>query len=239
MSHKVEDQLVELILQWPDLLDKLDATREDVDEQKKGYNVKKRNWTFCMYLDSAPEDYLSVIDQWNVPVLLSPIHNMDVLSGRSGELVKPHRHGMICLDGPTPYSSVMEFVRDVGCKIIFPVRSVKSMERYMCHLNNPEKYQYPIEELLTFGGYEPQFLGDEFDGDGIKAIIQFVEENGIIVFADLMTQIFYNLPEYGPCFNRYQSLFNNYCASRERMAKKCDNGSYVKYTDTRRVGMGM
>lgn len=200
--------------------------------------VKKRNWTGVFYPESAPKNWPEVIDGWHLPVLVSPLHNLDV-KNEDGELKKEHYHLIASFDGPTPFGVVVGLFGQLGCSMAEPVNSVKAMERYMCHLDCKDKVHYDVAELKCFGGYEVKYLGDEYDADGIQAIISIVEELGIVIFADLVTEIAKRHKEYMPTLTRYHSFFNNYCYSRERMAKNCDNGSYVKYVKTRREGMGL
>ena len=43
-----------------------------------GQNVKKRNWTFLVYPESAPADWVSKLQATGLPVAISPLHDKDI-----------------------------------------------------------------------------------------------------------------------------------------------------------------
>ena len=199
--------------------------------------VKKRNWKFVFYPDSCP-DWEDIIEDWGVPVLVSPLHCLDVKKDGSGEILDPHRHGIVCFDGPTPYSVPLGLVQSLGMSIVKPVNSLRRDERYLCHLDSPAKVKYDVADLVSFGGYECKFLGERFEQDGISAIHDLVEELGIVYYADLANEIVVSHKELLQTLLRYPAHFNNFCYSRERMLKKVDKNTYVKYASSRHCGSG-
>ena len=64
-----------------------------------GQNVKKRNWTFLVYPESAPADWVSKLQATGLPVAISPLHDKDI--NPDGELKKAHYHVIVCYSGPT------------------------------------------------------------------------------------------------------------------------------------------
>ena len=59
---------------------------------------RSNKWTFIFYQESAPEDYLAVLDDIKVPYVLSPWHDKDI-DRKTGELKKSHhKHGAFFFD---------------------------------------------------------------------------------------------------------------------------------------------
>lgn len=191
--------------------------------------LKKRMWKFIFYPESAPK-WREVIEEWGLPVIVSPLHDSDVMDDGSGRVKKPHFHGIMEFDGPTPYNLAVDIVRTLGVNICKPVNSRRRDERYLCHLDSKGKVEYDIADLTLFGGYECKFLGDRYEMDTISQIHDLAEQLGVIYYCDLANEIISNYPDLVSTLLRYPAHFNNWCYSRERFIKKCDNGSYVKYT---------
>lgn len=191
--------------------------------------LKKRMWKFVFYPESCP-DWADIIDDWGVPVAVSPLHDCDLKEDSSGQLKKPHYHGIIDYDGPTPYTQAVQLVEQLNVHICKPVNSRRRDERYLCHLDSKSKTEYDVADIRTFGGYELKFMGDRYELDSISLIHDLAEEMGIIYYCDLANEIITNHPELVATLLRYPAHFNNWCYSRERFIKKCDNGTYVKYT---------
>lgn len=47
---------------------------------------------FLFYQESAPENYLEILEEIHVPFVLSPWHDKDV-NKKTGEFKKAHKHG--------------------------------------------------------------------------------------------------------------------------------------------------
>lgn len=53
---------------------------------------RSNKWAFIFYKESAPTNYLQVLEELHVPFILSPWHNQDI-NNETGELKKSHKHG--------------------------------------------------------------------------------------------------------------------------------------------------
>lgn len=178
----------------------------------------KRNWKFLVYPDSAPENWLELLEDVGVPTLVSPLHDADV--DEDGRLKKPHWHVMICLEGAKPYDEVLEWFRPLGVSILKDVRSIKRDERYMCHLDSPSKAKYEIEGLTVMNGYECKWLGERENEPFVAQIHRLVEEQGITYYCDLCNEIAQRYPELQQTLIKYNAYFNNFMNSRERMVNQ-------------------
>lgn len=193
---------------------------------------KARLWAFIFYPESCPPDWSNIVDGWHVPVVVSPLHDSDV--DQNGELKKEHYHGLFEFDGPVTYSSVLELVSQLGCSHVEKVVSRMSYERYLCHLDSPDKYTYDVAEIKCFGGAVPKFVIEDGYRDGVLAITKLIEELGMVRYSDLSYTITTKYPELLDCLMRYTVHFNNYLRDRLDMSRyNADNLSYVK---SRRFG---
>ena len=146
-----------------------------------------RNFATVVYPDSAPDDWLGILKDTKIPAFVSPLHDQDV--NPFGELKKPHWHVLLCFDGVKTVEQAEDVFRSiggVGCEI---VQSIRGYARYLCHLDNPEKYQYNTCEVKSLSGADyPSVI--ELAIDKYKAIaemMQFCEDNQIYSLANSIT----------------------------------------------------
>lgn len=88
-----------------------------------GRNVKKRNWVFLVYPDSAPSDWVSVLQSTGLSCAISPLHDRDV--NPTGEPKKPHYHVIACYSGPTSYNVVKSLTDGLNAPIPQPLEQVR------------------------------------------------------------------------------------------------------------------
>lgn len=196
----------------------------------------KRLWKFLFYPGepSCPENWYQVIEDWGVPVLVSPEHNLDVDS--HGNIKKMHRHGIAMFDGPKPDSEILKLCALLGVPYAIEVRgndtydevrSRRREERYLCHLDSKEKVHYDPADLIAINGYEIKYLEDEYEIDAISAIHDIVEDLGIVNYADLANELVTAHRDLMPALLRHVGHFNNFCYARYKLADS-DNKSYIK-----------
>lgn len=146
---------------------------------------RNRNFATIVYPDSAPENWLDFLDGYHVASFVSPLHAFDV--NANGEIKKAHYHVLVMFEGVKSTSQVKEFFSTfggVGCEV---VNSIRGMARYLCHLDNPEKYQYNPVEVKSFGGADYAGLV-ELETDRVKLIADMQEwckANGCVSLSDL------------------------------------------------------
>lgn len=114
--------------------------------------VKARYWSFFLYPDSAPEDWIDRIQMTGLPFCISPLHDKD--TNPTGEPKKAHYHVILCYNGPTTYGNVKKTITDpLNQPHPQYLNSVKGMYRYLIHQDNPEKYQYNPQEIRHLNGF--------------------------------------------------------------------------------------
>jgi len=170
-----------------------------MSEKKSNTTSRTRNYACVVYPESAPENWLEIIAEAKVPVFISPLHDKDI--NPTGEDKKPHYHVMQMNDGPKTEEQAREFFESfggVGCEV---VKSARAYARYLCHLDNPEKAQYDVSEVRAFGGADYMALiGTMADkAKAIREMIEWIEENDVTCFADLMTFASVNRSDWFDC----------------------------------------
>lgn len=115
-------------------------------------NVKKRNWVFLVYPDSAPSDWVSVLQATGLSCAISPLHDRDV--NPTGEPKKPHYHVIACYSGPTSYNVVKGLTDGLNAPIPQPLEQVRGYYRYLTHKDNPEKAQYCESDIRCLNGFD-------------------------------------------------------------------------------------
>ena len=106
------------------------------------------NGLFLFYKESAPDNYLEILEEIHVPFVLSPWHDKDI-NKKSGEFKKAHKHGAFYFDSLKSYSQVSELIKEKlnGPAHVKPVMSPKGMYDYFIHAENPDKTPYDIESI--------------------------------------------------------------------------------------------
>lgn len=142
-------------------------------------NERRKNWTFVIYPDSAPLGYYNIIDSLHVPFCISPLHDRDVTD--SGELKKPHYHIILTFSSQKSYKQVSFISQSLlHGTIPEPVLDLRGCTRYLCHLDNKEKFQYS-ENMLCYS--------DDFPYDSLKNSLPY---NSTDDFGFLIDFIFVN-----------------------------------------------
>lgn len=168
---------------------------------------RTRNFGTIVYPESAPDDWQDILMSFRVPCFISPIHDSDI--NPDGHLKKAHYHVMIMFDSVKTIEQadlIINAIGGVGHEI---VQSQRGYARYLCHLDNPEKHQYCIDDVRSvFGADYNHVIGLAHDKyKVIREIILFCNDNGIYRYDKLLE---YSIQENE---SWYRVL--------------CDNGTYV------------
>lgn len=148
---------------------------------------RTRNYACVVYPDSKslPANWQTIIAESKIPVFISPLHDKDI--NPTGEPKKPHYHILAMYDNVKTNEQAREFFESfggVGCEV---VNSVRGYARYLCHLDNPEKAQYNIDDVKAFGGADYMHsigcAGDK--AKAIREMVTWIEENDCTCWADL------------------------------------------------------
>lgn len=178
--------------------------------------VKKRNWTFVLYPESAPPDWVEQLKQSGLLCAISPLHDKD--TNPTGEAKKAHYHIVLVYSGPTTYNAVAKFTAKLNATIPQDLESVRGMYRYFTHKDNPEKYQYEESDILTLNGFNIADLVEltKSEVNEVKIrILRIIRKVDINEYCDLINFLIDNemAVEYDVASNN-TFFFNSYVASR-------------------------
>ena len=156
-------------------------------EEKSKKDTRTRNWTVVLYPDSAPENWRSIIDDMHIEWIESPLHENDV--NANGEKKKAHWHVLLMFGGVKSYEQVVELCEALNCPRPERCHNAKAMVRYMAHLDNPEKAQYNISDIVPHGGVDIAEMLRPNSSERytlIREMISFIRDNDIVEFQDIM-----------------------------------------------------
>ena len=148
---------------------------------------RTRNWTFVLYEDSAPENWRELLEEQFLEWVESPWHDKDV--NADGEPKKKHKHILLMFGGVKSYEQVKEITDLLHAPIPQRCHNAKAMVRYMAHLDNPEKAQYDVSEIIPHGGVDLAELLRPSSSERytlIKEMIDYVRSAAVTEFQDLM-----------------------------------------------------
>lgn len=151
-------------------------------------HTRSNTWTFCIYPgDSLPENYMQIISNWHIPVLISPIHRADK-NGDDTEK-KKHIHVMMYfgVGANKSIDQVRKFSDQLNACRPQIVHSTNALIRYFVHKDNPEKAQYDIDEIIAFSGFEWRQAFENFttDQEFYYHIEEIIKSNVISNLVDL------------------------------------------------------
>ena len=149
-------------------------------------DARYRNFATVVYPDSAPEGWQEILSEQFVPTFISPLHDMD--KNPTGEDKKPHWHVMVMFEGKKSLEQVEEIFNLIGGVGVEKVNSLRGYARYLCHLDNPEKHQYFVEDVRTLCGADYTgaigLVTDKYKAIG--EMIDFCIEHDIYSYSQLL-----------------------------------------------------
>lgn len=161
-------------------------------------DVKKRNWWFVLYPESAPPDWRDRLRATGLPIAISPLHDKDVYDDgeQAGQPKKPHHHVILAYPGPTTYSVVCKLVQgELGQPIPQPLEAIRGGYRYLSHADNPEKYQYDAKDIETLNGFNILDYVDMTAAEAVamnKELVSLIMELGFADYCDFIEYLLFN-----------------------------------------------
>lgn len=153
------------------------------DAKRKG--LRTRNWATVVYPDSAPDGWLSRLEESCVAAFVSPLHNRDM---ENGVAKKEHFHVLVMYDNPVMPEQFDELRERIGGVGHLKVESLRGQARYLCHMDSPDKAQYNSAEVIQLGGVD--YLQACSSGSdrkkAIKEMMDYCDETGTYSYAELM-----------------------------------------------------
>lgn len=154
--------------------------------EKSNGKGRTRNFATVVYPESAPSNWQDLLSDQFVPAFISPIHDRDI--NPDDEIKKSHYHVVVMFDSvktKEQAEDLFKLIHGVGCEI---VQSIRGYARYLCHLDNPEKFQYQIEDVRSLCGADyVSTIGLATDKyKAISEMIDYCEFNNVDSYSDLL-----------------------------------------------------
>lgn len=176
----------------------------------------KNNFPDCKYdgIDGwgkLPDDFIDILNEYHVEFFISPLHCYDF--NPDGSIKKPHFHIVVYFGSVKSYEQIIEeFVSPLHGAIPQRVHNLRSMVRYLVHLDNPEKYQYNLKDIITLGG------ADVFDAlkPSMSERVQYIAEMEQFIQDYNITELF-DLRNYARTehFDDWYFVLNDKCTSSQ------------------------
>ncbi|AGU72789.1 replication protein [Streptococcus constellatus subsp. pharyngis] len=183
---------------------------------------RSNKWAFLLYKESAPENYLDILEEMQVPYILSPWHDKDV-DKKTGELLKAHKHGALFFDSLKSYTQVSELLTENlnTPKRVQIVLSPKGMLDYFTHAQNPYKTPYNAEDIESGAGFDlDQFLVEQQSGRFINEVIDLINDYNFTEFQDLVIYARHNDPRLLTLIMNRTYFFTKFIESKRYRASR-------------------
>lgn len=153
----------------------------------KSKDIKSRGWACIVYPDSAPEDWISRLEDGHVQVLISPLHDQDVRG--DGSPKKPHWHVLAMWDGPVTAAVAAQLFERM--QVTAPperVASLRGYARYLVHMDDHDKHRYDADDVIALSG--ASWMGVALDdaeqtNSALDQIEAWIDESGCVSYAAL------------------------------------------------------
>lgn len=158
-----------------------------MSEKKSRGTGRTRNWTFILYPESAPENWKELLDEQHIQWIESPLHDKDLNADKT--LKKAHWHILMIYESVKTFEQVKEVTDFLNAPLPQKCAGIKALVRYMAHLDNSDKVQYSVNEIIGHGGADVAELLKPSSSERyilIREILIFVKETGVSEFQDLI-----------------------------------------------------
>lgn len=189
---------------------------------------RSTTWTFVVYPESAPGNWIDILKGLHVPFVISPFHNRDIKDPETGELKKPHYHCIIRYRSKKSFRQVKSEVCDkINGPIPQPVVDFPMMVRYLAHLDDPNKYQYNVEDIQIYGNIDiKEYIYDkrEYQYEVLKEILDFCEKYDIQEYSTIVNYCKDERPKWFPFVTKtFRATIDSYVRSQRYSAENGTN----------------
>lgn len=183
----------------------IDATKNDDDNKQD--NLKGRHFSYVIYPDSAPADWIEQLKNIGLAFVVSPLHNRDI--NADGTKKKDHWHIIVSWGNTTTYRAAKGLCNILNCPIPQMLRNCNGMYRYLTHRDNPEKHQYKEQPKCYNGWVRPL---DNADVANIKREIwQMIYIEDCQEYGELLMMCEQRGPEFFEIASRNTLFFKSVC----------------------------
>ncbi|MBO0482215.1 replication protein [Candidatus Enterococcus courvalinii] len=183
---------------------------------------RSNKWAFLIYKESAPENYIEILNEIQVPYILSPWHDKDI-DTKTKEFKKSHKHGALFFESLKSYTQVSELISEKlnGPSHVQIVMSPRGMFDYFTHAENPEKTSYDIKDIESGAGFDlDKFLLEQNSDTFMNDVIDVIEDQNITEFEELVYYARDNNYTLLSLIVQHTFFFSKYLDSRRHNPKR-------------------
>ena len=174
---------------------------------------KSRAWTAILYPDSLPDNWREVLDETHLQWVESPLHDRDL--NVDGEPKKAHIHVLVIWDGPATYKTAESLFHGALCGTVPQAcASARGLVRYMVHMDNPEKVQYNVKDIIAHGGADIDELlkpTKAYVQQALKEMTWFIGENKVTEYYDFAMYCMAENETWFEILTTHNSLYICFC----------------------------
>ncbi|WP_187869831.1 Rep family protein [Helicobacter pylori] len=169
-------------------------------------NAPYKAFGFIIYPESAVPNFVEILNEnFDGSLALSPLHDKDL--NDDGSPKKPHYHAIIVFDKkqrPAAVKKLLKLINQNEKTLTYTNNErVKGAYEYFTHSNpkDSHKYQYDKSEIQHFKGFDIDDFKSkkelkELELQLINEIEIFIQEQGIVEYADLFFWAMNNQPKW-------------------------------------------
>lgn len=179
-------------------------------------NVYARGWDIIVYPESAPQNWLELLEETRMEIAISPLHDKDI-NPTTNEVKKAHYHILIVAPGKKSFTQILEITKALNAPIPQVCKSTKGTLRYFTHKDNPEKYQYNSDDIKTLNGFDIKEILKPTTSECMmlqREMIQFCIDYEICEYSDLISYALNNNHDWFEELARSSFMIMNFIKSR-------------------------
>lgn len=176
-------------------------------------------WCFLVYPDSAPDNWMQLLDNTHIPCAISPLHKPD----NEGEDEEKKQHWHVILDfgqGKKSQKQILEISKNLlngtyPKNIISPI----GYYEYLIHKNNPQKEQFAegFKAIKHMNGFDLETYQnidkEEKLPNGFIELLEIINDEHITEFAYLVRYCIANDRDLLIPLRKDSYFFNSYMRS--------------------------
>lgn len=124
---------------------------------------KTRYFTFLIYPESSPENWMEQLELLGVPMAISPLHDKDLSEVEGQRYKKPHWHVIYIANNPVTADSVRKKIRNLlgneSVAMVQPIiTSVENAYLYLTHESKDakakKKHMYDKKDIMLLNNFD-------------------------------------------------------------------------------------
>lgn len=207
------------------------SVQAKADAKRAG--TRARAWTAIIYPESASEGWLDTLRNQLIECLVSPIHDKDVLP--DGEAKKAHYHVVLSFKNPATFAKACETFDLIGA-VVPPereskVKDFRQMARYLCHLDQPDKHRYSMEDVISIGAidYKRLIMSAADEDEMLDAIFEAMDMYYLDSFPKVVRFVKNEHPEWKTLvYHKFTQQISEYAKGLHYEARQYEARKYSK-----------